>query len=41
MILKEMIFDNFYFGQVQWSLKNKLLTVSTLGRRGGLERTDL
>ena len=41
MILKEMIFDSFYFGQVQWSLKNSFLTVSTLGRRGGLERIDL
>ena len=40
MVLKELIFNSFYFGRVWWSWKNLFLTVSTLGGSGGLERTD-
>ena len=40
MVLKELIFNSFYFGRVWWSGKNCFLTLSTLGRCGGLERTD-
>ena len=37
--LKELIFNSFSFGRVWWSSKNSILTVSTLGGCGGLERT--
>ena len=40
MVLKELIFNSFYFGRVWWSGKKCFLTLSTLGRCGGLERTD-
>ena len=40
MVLKELIFNSFYFGRMWWSLKNSLFTVFTLGGFGGLERTD-
>ena len=40
MVLKEVIFNSFYFGQVWWSVKNLFLTVSTLGGCDGLERRD-
>ena len=40
MVLKELIFNSFYFGRMWWSLKNSLFTVFTLGGCGGLERTD-
>ena len=40
VVFKELIFNTFYFGQVHWSLKNCFLTVSTLGRYGGLKKTD-
>ena len=41
MIMKELIFNIFYFGRVWWSLKELILTVSTLGGCGGLEGTDM
>ena len=41
MVLKELIFNSFYFGQMWWFLKNSFLTVSTLGGCDGLERTDI
>ena len=31
VILKELIFNSFYFGWVWWSLKNLFLTVSIFG----------
>ena len=40
MVFKELIFNIFYFGRVCWSSKNSILTLSTLGRYGGLKRTD-
>ena len=40
MVLKELIFNSFYFGRMWWSSKNLFLTVSILGMCGGLERTD-
>ena len=30
MVLKELIFNSFYFGRVWWSLKELILTVSIL-----------
>ena len=41
MFMKEVIFHRFYFGRLD-SLKklNKFLAVFTLGRCGGLKRTD-
>ena len=39
VVLKEVIFNSFYFGGVV-VLKELILTVSTLGGCGGLERTD-
>ena len=36
---KNWFFYSFYFGLVWWSWKNSILTVSTLGGCGGLERT--
>ena len=41
MVLKELIVNGFYSGRVCWSSKNSVLTVSTLGGCGGLQRTDL
>ena len=38
--LKELIFNNFYYGMVWWDLERTDLTVSTMGGCGGLERTD-
>ena len=40
MVLKEVIFNSFYFGQVWWSVKNLFLIVSTLGGCGCPERSD-
>ena len=40
MVLKELIFNSFYFGRMWWSWKELILTVSTLGGCGGLERID-
>ena len=40
VVLKELICNSFYFGRV-WSFKELILTVSTLGGCGGLERTHL
>ena len=40
MVLKELIFNSFYFGWVWWSSRKSFLTVDTLGRCGGLERTN-
>ena len=40
MVLKELIFNSFYIERLWWSRKNLLLTVTTLGGCGGLERTD-
>ena len=40
MVLKEEIFNSFYFGQVWWSWKNLFLTVSIFGGYGGPERSD-
>ena len=40
VVLKELIFNSFYFGGVV-VLKELILTVSTFGGCGGLERTDL
>ena len=41
VVFKELIFNTFYFGQVWCSSKNSVLTVSTLGGCGSLQRTDL
>ena len=40
MVLKEVIFNSFYFGRMWWSLNNRLLTVSNFGDCGGLEITE-
>ena len=43
VVLKELIFNSFYIGRVCLVLKVSTtddLIVSTLGRCGGLERTD-
>ena len=40
MALKELIFNIFYVDREWWSWKNWILTVSTLGGCGGLERID-
>ena len=40
MVLKELIFNSLHFWKVWWFLKELVLTVSTLGGCGGLERTD-
>ena len=40
MVFKELSFNTFYFEQVWGSSKNSVLTVSTLGGCGGLQRTD-
>ena len=39
MVLKELIFDSFYIGRVV-VMRKLILTVSTFGGCGGLERTD-
>ena len=39
MVLKDHIFNSFYFGLVWWSSKNSYLTLSNLGGYGGLERS--
>ena len=39
VVLKELIFNCFYFARVWWSSNNLFLTVSTLDKCGGLERT--
>ena len=40
MVLKELIFNSFYFGEEVVVLKELILTVSTLGGSGGVDRTD-
>ena len=40
MVLKELNFNSFYFGRGAAVLKELILTVSTLGRYGSLEKTD-
>ena len=40
VVLKELIFDTFYFGKVWWSWKNWFLMFSTSEGCCGLERTD-
>ena len=40
MVLKELIFNSFYFGRVWWPSKNRFLTFSILGQCASLERTD-
>ena len=40
MVLKELIFNNFYCRKVWWSRKNPLLTVSTVGGCGGLDKNQ-
>ena len=40
MVLKELDFNSYYFGKGVAFLKELILTVSTLGRCGSLERTD-
>ena len=40
VVLKKVIFNSFYFGRDVVVLKELILTVSTLGGCGGLERTD-
>ena len=40
VVLTELILNSFYIGRVWLSWKNWFLTVSILGRYGGLERTD-
>ena len=40
MVLKELIFNSFYFGQDVVVLKELILTVCTLGGCGGLERAN-
>ena len=39
VVLKELIYNRFYFGRMWWSWKNWFLTVSTLTGCGGLETT--
>ena len=40
MVFKELSFNSFYFGQDVVVFKELILTVSTLGRCGSLQRTD-
>ena len=40
MVLKELIFNSFHFGEGMVLLKNLFLTVSTLRECGGLESTE-
>ena len=40
LLFKELSFNSFYFGRVWLSSKNSVLTVSTLVRCSGLERTE-
>ena len=39
VVLKELIFNSFYFGRVWWSWRNWFFTVSMMEECGGLERT--
>ena len=41
VVLKEVIFNSFYFGRMWWSWNNWFLTVSNFGGCGGLERTEI
>ena len=38
--IERTIFNSLYFGRVWWSSKKSVLTVSTLVRCSGLERTE-
>ena len=40
MVLKELIFISFHFGQVQMVLKEVIFNSFYIGVCGGLERTD-
>ena len=40
MVLKELIFNSFYFGGCGGLERTEFLTVSTVGGCVGLERTD-
>ena len=40
VVLKEVIFNSFYIWEGVVVLKELILTVSTLGGCGGLERSD-
>ena len=40
VVLKVLIFNSFYFYRCAVILKELILTFSTLGGCGGLERTD-
>ena len=40
MVLKELIFNSVYFGQMWLSWKNSFFTVSTLDVCGGLEKNS-
>ena len=40
MVLKELIFNNVYYGEGLGILKELILTVSNMGGCGGTERTD-
>ena len=40
MILKELIFNSFYFGRHVVLLKEVILTLSTMAWCGDLERTE-
>ena len=39
MDFKKLIFNTFYFGRCGGPQRNSVLTVSTLGRCGGLQKT--
>ena len=40
MIIKELIFNIFYFGKVWWSFEELIFNSFYFGEGGGLERTD-
>ena len=40
MVLKELIFNSFYFGQIGQVLKELIFNSFYIGRVCGLERTD-
>ena len=39
VVMKVLIFNNFHFRRMCWSWKDSFVSISTLGRCGGLERT--
>ena len=40
VVMKELVFNSFYFGRVWWSWRNSFWTVSTFRGCGGHERTN-